>query len=126
MAAPARSGLSRGIDDGLDVRIGGVFGSAEGRSRRQIDRLIRVLVDAYRPHRVVKQQLAEVAFGLGRLVAIRNGAIRRVRHRKVLVSSRNLQLFQAANLCRDIGAQRGGAVVTGLARGGRVRDHGAG
>src|SRR5258708_5439490 len=55
MAAAARSGLSRGIDDLLDVWSGRAHSSAEGCPGGQIKRLALVDVDARGPDRVVEE-----------------------------------------------------------------------
>ena len=112
MATATRSGLHRGIDNRLDIGIGGVHRSAEGRPRGQVDRLALIDVDPRGPDRVVKEQLAEVAFRLGRLIPIGHGPIRLRRHRDSGIGRGNGQVIEAPNLSADKVPQLGGRVLT--------------
>ena len=125
MAGAARSVLSLGIGDLLDVRIGGAQSSAEGRSGGQVKRLARVDVDARGPDRIVEQHLPEKALLLGRPVARIHAAVGLPRQRDRCVVGGDLQLLEATDLLVNELAQLGGAgavvvhrsVCVGLVRG---------
>src|SRR5262245_47013247 len=111
MAAAARTVLSLGIDDLLDVRIGGAHSSAEGSPCGQVKGLALVNVDARGPNRVVKEQFAEVPFRLSGSKARIHGTIRLSGQGNVSIRRRNLQFVDASNLLVDEPAQLRGAVA---------------
>src|SRR5206468_11373509 len=111
MAGAARTVLSLGIDDLLDVRIGCAHSSAEGRPGGQVKGLALVDVDARGPDRIVEQHLSEEAFRLGCLVARVHGPIRHPRYGNVSIRRWNLEFIDAANLLVDELTQLGGAVA---------------